>query len=47
MLPNKWLPSFGYSGYYSEDSNLNGDVDYAEDLLINWLPNFGFSSQVP
>jgi hypothetical protein len=46
-LLNKWLPSFGYSGYYSEDSNLNGDVDYAEDLLIDWLPNFGYFTNVP
>ena len=46
-LLNKWLPSFGYSGYYSEDSNLNGDVDYAEDLLIHWLPNFGYVTNVP
>jgi peptidoglycan/xylan/chitin deacetylase (PgdA/CDA1 family) len=41
-----WYPEQGHTGYINADFNLNGTVDFNNDIPL-WLPNFGFVSQVP
>jgi peptidoglycan/xylan/chitin deacetylase (PgdA/CDA1 family) len=41
-----WYPGVGLSGYNNADYNLDGTVEFNNDIAL-WLPNFGLASQVP
>jgi hypothetical protein len=44
--PMAMLPG-GVYGMIAGDGNSDGNIDYASDLLIQWLPNFGFNGYYP